>query len=50
MLAVKRSHFSERTIACTVQLHRYDVYCPIILSISGEIRTVDNQSDLRILL
>ena len=33
-------------MARTVQLHRHDAYCPI----SAEIRTVDSQSALRILL
>ena len=33
-------------MACTVQLLKHDEYCPI----GAEIRTVDSQSDLRILL
>ena len=32
-------------MALTVQLLRYDAYCPI----TAEIRVVENQSDLRIL-
>ena len=33
-------------MALSVQLLRYDAYCPI----TAEIRVVDDQSDLRILL
>ena len=33
-------------MARTVELHMLDAYCPI----GAEIRTVDNQSNLRILL
>ena len=35
-----------RVMARTVQLLRHDAYCPI----KAEIRAVENQSDLRILL
>ena len=46
--AVKRNPFKcTRMMVPNVQLHtRHDVYCPI----SAEIRTVNIQSDLRILL
>ena len=44
--AVKKSHVSARVVARTVQLLRHDAYCPI----KAEIRGVDSQSDLRILL
>ena len=46
MLVVKKSHLSARVMARTVQLLRHDAYCPI----KAEIRAVDSQSDLRILL
>ena len=46
LLAVKKSHLSARVVARTVQLLRHDAYCPI----KAEIRGVDSQSDLRILL
>ena len=42
----KKSHLSARVMARTVQLLRHDAYCPI----KAEIRAVENQSDLRILL
>ena len=42
----KKSHLSARVMARNVQLLRHDVYCPIKV----EIRAVDSQSDLRILL
>ena len=42
----KKSHLSARVMARTVQLLRHDAYCPI----KAEIRAVDSQSDLRILL
>ena len=43
----KKSHLSARVMACTVQLLlRRDMYFPI----KAEIRAVENQSDLRILL
>ena len=40
------SSVSARVVARTVQLLRHDAYCPI----KAEIRGVDSQSDLRILL
>ena len=43
---MKKSHLGARVMACTVQLLRNDAYCPIKV----EIRAVDSQSDLRILL
>ena len=48
MLAVnKKSHLSADVMARTIQLLlRHDAHCPI----KAEIRTVDGQSDLRILL
>ena len=48
----KKSHLSARVMACTVQLLRHDAYCPIKLSnnIKAEIRAVDSQSDVTILL
>ena len=46
LLAMKKSHLSARMMARTVQLLRHDMYCPI----KAEIRAVDNQADLRILL
>ena len=42
----KKSHLSARVMAHTVQLLRHDMYCPI----KAEIRAVDSQSDVRILL
>ena len=42
----KKSHLSARVMAHTVQLLRHDTYCPI----KAEIRAVDSQSDVRILL
>ena len=42
----KKSHLSARVMARTVQLLRHDAYCPI----KAEIKAVDSQSDLRILL
>ena len=42
----KKRHLSARVMARTVQLLRHDAYCPI----KAEIRAVENQSDLRILL
>ena len=42
----KKSFISMRVMAHTVQLLRHDAYCPI----KAEIRAVDNQSDLSILL
>ena len=42
----KKSHLSAHMMARTVQLLRHDAYCPI----KAEIRAVENQSDLRILL
>ena len=46
--AVKKSHLSARVMARTVQLLklRLDAYCPT----KAEIRAIDSQSDLRILL
>ena len=46
----KKSHLSARVMAHTVQLLRYDAYCPINCPIKAEIRAVDSQSDLTILL
>ena len=46
----KKSHFSARVMARTVQLLRHDAYCPINCPIKAEIRAVDSQSDLTILL
>ena len=46
LLAVKKCHLSARVMACTVQLLRHDAYCPI----KAEVKAVDSQSDLRILL
>ena len=46
----KKSHLSARVVARTVQLLRHDAYCPIKLPIKAEIRAVDSQSDLTILL
>ena len=42
----KKSHLSMLVRACTIQLLRHDMYYPI----KAEIRVVDSQSDLRILL
>ena len=42
----ENSHLSARVMAGTVQLLRHDAYCPI----KAEIRAVDSQSDLTILL
>ena len=50
LLAVKKSHLSARVRWRVLSDYRHDAYCPITLSISAEIRTVDSQSDLRILL
>ena len=48
LLAVKnKGHLSARVMAHTVQLLRHDEYSPLL---EAEIRTVDSQSDLRILL
>ena len=44
--AVKKSHLNTCIRWCTLSNYRHDVYCPI----TAEIRTVDSQSDLRILL
>ena len=44
--AVKKSHLSTCIRWCTLSNYRHDVYCPI----TAEIRTVNSQSDLRILL
>ena len=45
------SHLSARVMARTVQLLRHDAYCPLLnCPIKAEIRAVDSQSDLRILL
>ena len=50
-LAVKKkSHLSARVMVRTVQLLRLDAYCPIKLSNKAEIRAVDSQTDLTILL
>ena len=46
----KKSHLSARVMARTVQLLRHDAYCPINCPIKAEIRAVDNQADLTILL
>ena len=48
LLAVKKKkdHLSARVISRTIQLLRHDPYSPI----KAEIRTVDSQSDLGILL
>ena len=46
----KKSHLSARVMARTVQLLRHDAYCPINCPIEAEIRAVDSQSDLTILL
>ena len=46
----KNSHLSPHVMARTVQLLRYDAHSPTKLSYKAEIRAVDNQSDLRILL
>ena len=43
---VKKSQLRARVIEHTVHLLRHDTYCPI----KAEIRAVDSQSDLRILL
>ena len=43
LLAVKKKPF-------TCARARHDEYCAITLTYSAEIRTVDSQSDLRILL
>ena len=50
LLAVKKGHLSARVMAHTVQLLNRDAYCPINCLIKAEIRAVDSQSDLRILL
>ena len=42
----ENSHLSARVMARTVHLLRHDAYCPI----KAEIRAVDSQSDLTILL
>ena len=42
----KKSYLNMHVMVCTVQLLRHDAYCPI----KAEIRAVDNQSDLNILL
>ena len=48
LLAVKnKGHLSARVMAHTVQLLRHDEYSPLL---EAEIRAVDSQSDLRILL
>ena len=49
---MKKSHLNEHVMARTVQLPRHDAYCPITVNcpIKAEIRAVDSQSDLRILL
>ena len=46
----KKSHLSAHVMARTVQLLRHDAYCPINCPIKAEIRAVDSQSDLTILL
>ena len=46
LLAVKKSHLSTRNMTRTVQLLRHEAISPI----KAEIRAVDSQSDLRILL
>ena len=46
----EKSHLSARVMARTVQLLRHDAYCPINCPIKAEIRAVDSQSDLTILL
>ena len=46
----EKCHLSMRVMACTVQLLRHDAYCPIHWPIKAEIRAVDSQSDLTILL
>ena len=43
-------YLSARVMARTVQLLRHDAYCPINCPIKAEIRAVDSQSDLTILL
>ena len=50
--AVKKGHLSEHMMARTIQLLRHDAYCSITVScpIKAEIRAVDSQPDLRILL
>ena len=46
LLAVNKSHLSTRNMTHTVQLLRHEAISPI----KAEIRAVDSQSDLRILL
>ena len=46
----KKSHLRARVMARTVQLLRHDAYYPINCPIKAEIRAVDSQSDLTILL
>ena len=46
LLAMKKSHLCVRVMVLTVQLLRHDAYYPI----EAEIRAVDSQSDLIILL
>ena len=46
----KKSHLSTCVMVRTVQLLRHDTYCPINCPIKAEIRAVDSQSDLTILL
>ena len=50
MLQKKKPFKCACTMARTVQFLRHEGYCPFTFPISAEIRTVDSQSDLRILL
>ena len=45
-----KGHLSARVMARTVQLLRHDACCPLNCPIKAEIRAVDSQSDLRMLL